>query len=186
MSFNYYLHIVIDLRSQPNLHYPTTARQVQRRQINLHFKSFTNSKAQFTSVLHHVKFKIIKMLVVKLFAIIFFTELVCGFVSIPQNHQDEEISAIVRRLIEEFNSKEPQTSDVVLLKSLVDEKHRQRLEDISQSVVKAIPEENIVTTPQVNKVIRNERTRKATWIIIISDSKDVVSQKFSFVTMTII
>ena len=107
---------------------------------------------------------------------IFLISQVRGLIEVRQKNQYEEVSNLVRKLIVEMNFKDSTTRDVVFLKFMVNEKSQQKLDDIIESVIKLVPKNNIVTTPKLREVTRNERTRKAAMIIIVSDSSDGVSR----------
>lgn len=114
--------------------------------------------------------EVLKMCLLRAFLVIYLFSVVRGHFDVTNSNHDEEIALLTRRLVEEMNSKDLETHDVVLLTILENEKSRRRLDDLMRSMIEALPKENVVTTPKLNKVIRNERTRKAKLVIIMSDS----------------
>jgi hypothetical protein len=82
-------------------------------------------------------------------------------------------STFVRNLIIDYNNKEPAMKDVVLFK--FNEYSKWNVDDAYESVRKAIPTENPVLTPKMDR-ITDCRLPEVAFIIIVTDTAESVSK----------
>lgn len=105
-------------------------------------------------------------------ALIWFFTISSGHRSLEVQEETNNMSYLVQNLIQTMNLKDPVTHDVVLLNLGL---YKSSKQDVHQAFIKAVPNENFVTSPKVREVSRNYSIRKAAVIVIVSDVFNVVS-----------
>jgi hypothetical protein len=89
-------------------------------------------------------------------------------------HENNEVSSYVRDLITDFNRQEPATKDVAILKFNVDLKSTQNVDDVFEDIRRAIPNENPVLVPKMERIVHRNLPDMA-FIIIVSEVGNDVS-----------
>lgn len=87
----------------------------------------------------------------------------------------EKASNFVRDVITKLNSEDSSTRDVILFRLGLYKSSKRTVDDIYESLIDAVPKENIVVTPRLDEVSDIKNIRKTAVIIIVSDVYDFVS-----------
>lgn len=85
-----------------------------------------------------------------------------------------KISSYIRDIMDQINSQSHATNDVVILRLIQFRRMKRTIDDIYDAIITKIPKENVITTPAFNQIVENKQMRKASVIIIISDSYNTV------------
>jgi hypothetical protein len=88
---------------------------------------------------------------------------------------NDEFSFLVKNIIEDLNFRDSSTNDVVLLRLRLNKRMKEKINEIFESLISAIPKENVVTAPRLTRISKNNEMREAAVIIIVSDVYDTVS-----------
>jgi hypothetical protein len=118
------------------------------------------------------------MFVVKVILVICLCNVIKGNRLLEVKNQDENLANFVKSLIIDLDSQQSETHDVALLKLGKYRSTKRKVDEMFESVVYAIPKENLVITPKLSEVSRNRDMKKAAVIIIVSDVVDPVSKMF--------
>lgn len=123
----------------------------------------------------------IEMLIVK----VWFLTLICGVTAQKRSFFNEvcskRASSFVKAIIKNLNAEDSSTRDVVLLKLGMFENSTQNINDILNILLKSVPSENLIITPNRNEVTELRHIKKNVVIIIVSDVSDTVSWQMSCV-----
>lgn len=116
------------------------------------------------------------MFLVRICWVVLLSSIIQGFQLLEVDRKDEKVSSLVKSILEDLNSRESDTHDVALLRLEFDEAAKHRVNDVSEALIKAFPNKNLVITPSLGEQLENCDIREATVVIIVSDINDGVSK----------
>ena len=108
----------------------------------------------------------------KVFLVILLSQLSDGAQDLMTvGESDNKIPQYIRELMKDFNEKDLNIHDVAIIDLL-----SENSENLVNQIMMQIPEENPVIIPRVNKNLLDNSLRQASFVIIIADIYDVVSE----------
>jgi hypothetical protein len=111
----------------------------------------------------------------KIFVVICCFSFIDGKRLIEIKNHHENVLNFVKNLMTDLNSQNSAKTDVVLLRLGVYKNTKRTVDDIYESLIDALPKENALMTPQLNKIQIGRDMKKAGVIVIVSDVYDAVS-----------